>query len=242
MNQADKSRGPPRAAVAMARFQRTMSVCGFIDMEFVGSRFTWSNRYTKERLDQGFQNTQWRSKFPFSRVITLSPNESDHCPPLIEVSGANAVEDLGHKIKCAGNRLMTWHLTEFDKQKVEMRIIQEKINDIMKQPFSPQQYEEQLTLHVSQLLTQQEKYWRQRSQTLWLRDGDRNSAFFHRSSNNRKSRNTIKGLRDEDGEWQAAPTEIQHLLMNYFKDVFSTNNIDFEAVRLVLEATPRKVI
>ncbi|XP_062014223.1 uncharacterized protein LOC133730693 [Rosa rugosa] len=146
MSNADKSGGPPRAAAAMARFRRTMSVCGLIDMGFVGSRFTWSNRFTKERLDRGFQSMQWRTRFPFSRAVTLPPSESDHIPILIEVSDerlargkiqrrfrfeeawygrqecdqiitqewaqpttGNALRQLGHKIKCAGKRLMEWH-------------------------------------------------------------------------------------------------------------------------------------
>ncbi|XP_024199817.1 uncharacterized protein LOC112203016 [Rosa chinensis] len=243
LSSADKSGGPPRSAAAMARFRQTMSVCGFIDMGFVGGRFTWSNRYTKERLDRGFQTAQWRSRFPFSRVVTLSPSESDHSPLLIEVSAArlpnnrwvrrfrfeeawfgreecstiikqewarpttgNALKQLGQKIKGAGKRLMSWHKTDFDKQKVEMRIIQEKLHDIMRLPFSPEQFEEQRQLHVrySQLLTQQEKYWRQR-------------------------------------EWQTAATEIQRLLMQYYTEIFSTGGTDSTAISEIIGATSTKV-
>ncbi|XP_062015943.1 uncharacterized protein LOC133732417 [Rosa rugosa] len=85
MTQADKSGGPPRAHAPMAAFRRTMANCGFIDMVFVGSRYTWSNKFTKERLDKGFQTPLWRNWFPHNRVITLDPSESDHSPLLIEI-------------------------------------------------------------------------------------------------------------------------------------------------------------
>ncbi|XP_062020952.1 uncharacterized protein LOC133737412 [Rosa rugosa] len=257
-----------------------MAACGFVDMGFVGSRFTWSNKYTKERLDQSFQTLQWRSLFPFSRVITLNPSESDHCPILIEVHAekvqstrvnrpfrfeeiwhgnqtcadiiqkewalpttGNVLRQIGFKFQAIGKKLMQWHKTDFDRQKAEMRIIQEKLNDIMRQPFSPEQYEEQRTLHAkySQLLSQQEKYWRQRSRAVWLKDGDRNSAFFHRRACNRKSRNSIRGLTDEQGQWQSEPAEIQRLLLTYFKTVFSSEGCDARAVQTVLDATPTKL-
>ncbi|XP_024178139.1 uncharacterized protein LOC112184080 [Rosa chinensis] len=225
-----------------------MAACGFVDMGFVGSRFTWGNKYTKERLDRSFQTIQWRSLFPFSRVITLHPSESDHCPILIEKEWAlpttgNVLGQIGFKFKVIGQKLMKWHQKDFDKQKVEMRIIQEKLNDIMRQPFSPEQYEEQRTLHAkySHLLSQQEKYWRQRSRAVWLKDGDRNSAFFHCRASNRKSRNSIRGLTDEQGQWQSEPAEIKRLLLTYFTTVFSSEGCDARALQMVLDATPTKV-
>ncbi|XP_061993742.1 uncharacterized protein LOC133711653 [Rosa rugosa] len=86
MSRADKSGGPPRAQAPMMEFRRTMANCGFIDLGYVGSKYTWSNKFTKERLDRGFQTAQWRSWFPYSRIITMDPSESDHYPLLIEVS------------------------------------------------------------------------------------------------------------------------------------------------------------
>ncbi|XP_062005847.1 uncharacterized protein LOC133723027 [Rosa rugosa] len=156
MNQANKSGAPPRAASTMAKFRRTMSVCGFMDMGFVCSKYTWSNHYTKEHLDRGFQTTQWRRRFPFSRVITLSPSESDHGHLLIEVNG----EKRKNSRRCKRFHFEEiWHGREecaksFSKSglnlqlRVEMRTIQEKLNDVMRQPFSSQQSEEQRLLHV----------------------------------------------------------------------------------------------
>ncbi|KAM5578651.1 hypothetical protein ABKV19_008793 [Rosa sericea] len=84
--QDDKSGGPPRCAAQMARFRQALVDCELLDMGHVGSRFTWSNRFTKERLDRVCQTVQWRDLYPFSRCITLPLSRSDHCPLLIEVS------------------------------------------------------------------------------------------------------------------------------------------------------------
>ncbi|XP_061993843.1 uncharacterized protein LOC133711764 [Rosa rugosa] len=280
MSNLDKSGGPPRAVAPMLRFRQTMTNSGLYDMGFVGSRFTWSNRYTKERLDRSFQNMLWRTCFPFSRVITLNPLESDHVPLLVEIRRdntrqtrppqrfrfeemwhgnemchniiqqnwskpltGNVLQQLSTKIHATGVELLQWHRVEFAKQKVEMRVVQEKLNDLMKAPYSPEQYEEQRRLHVmySQMLAQQEKYWRQRSRSLWLQEGDRNSAFFHRRASNRRSRNFIKGLNDAQGVWRAEPERIHDLLMEYYNHVFATEGTVSEAVQVIMEATAPKV-
>ncbi|XP_062009502.1 uncharacterized protein LOC133726056 [Rosa rugosa] len=279
MCNADKSGGVSRATAPMRRFRETMSNCDLLDMGFVGSRFTWSNKYTKERLDRAFQSLSWSNNFPFSRVVTLSPSESDHCPILVEVKKdqgtirraqkrfrfeemwhgnehcasiiqqnwsqpltGNALHQLGRKIQSTGEQLLHWHQNEFEKQKVELCVVQEKLNDIMKEPYSPLQYEEQHLLHVklSQILAQQEKYWRQRSRAIWLKDGDRNSAFFHRKASNRRIRNTIKGLVNSAGEWQFDPETIKSILMDYYRGIFRTDDVDDSALVEILNATPVK--
>ncbi|XP_024163967.1 uncharacterized protein LOC112170934 [Rosa chinensis] len=275
-----KSGGPPRALAIMTKFRRTMTSCGLSDMGFVGSRFTWLSKHTRKRLDRGFQCVQWRSRFPFSRVITLNPSESDHCPLLIEAfcerqvrkrinkpfrfeecwygreeclniiqqqwstpTTGNALQQIENKTKAVGDKLRLWHRMDFNQQQTEMRIVKEKLNDLMRQQHSVQLYEEQRLLHVhySQLLSFQETYWRQRSRALWLKEGDRNTTFFHRKASNRRSRNLIKGLLDDHGIWQTEPQEIQAILLQYFQTIFSAEQVDEEAIVVVTAATPCRV-
>ncbi|XP_062028770.1 uncharacterized protein LOC133744726 [Rosa rugosa] len=80
-----KSRGPPRNVAQMNRFRQALVDCDLMDMGFVGSHYTWANRFTKERLDRACQNLQWKTLYPFSRVITLPLSRSDHCLLLIDV-------------------------------------------------------------------------------------------------------------------------------------------------------------
>ncbi|XP_062021454.1 uncharacterized protein LOC133738034 [Rosa rugosa] len=278
--QADKSGGPTRAVTAINQFQHTMINAGLLEMGYVGCRFTWSNKFTKERLDRGFQSMQWRNRFPFSRVITLPPSDSDHSPLLVEVQKeghmqmrspkkfrfeegwfgkeqcsniiqkswstpltGNMLAQLGIKIHNAGCELMQWHQTDMQQQKAELRDVQEKLFVIMKQPFSSEQYEEQRRLHVrqNQLLALQETYWRQRSRALWLKDGDQNSAYFHRVASQRRNKNTIKGLLTPLGVWETDHLALRHLMANYYTQVFHSEAVNDEAISEVFRATPMKV-
>ncbi|CAN0901854.1 Transposon TX1 uncharacterized 149 kDa protein, partial [Linum grandiflorum] len=61
--------------------------------------------------------------------------------------------------------------------------------------------------------------WRQKSGALWLRYGDRNSSFFHRSANSRKKRNWIDRL-IVDGQEFVGQRDISSPIVNHFKHFF----------------------
>jgi len=47
----------------------------------------------------------------------------------------------------------------------------------------------------------------QRSKSRWLKEGDANTKFFHNCVKMRKSRNSIKAIKDNDG-WMVSPLEV----------------------------------
>lgn len=124
-----------------------------------------------------------------------------------------------------------------------MRLVQHKLDVLMRKPYDPTFFDEQNALRVrfNELLSLDEIYWKQRScvlwlkeGVLWLKEGDRNSAFFHRKASNRRSRNKIKGLTDEDGHWHSDPKEVSDILLRYYENIFKTEGFDLEALQEVL--------
>jgi len=59
--------------------------------------------------------------------------------------------------------------------------------------------EKNLQLELSEILRQEEMMWFQRSRAKWLADGDRNARYCHLKVNNRRRRNNIVMLRNEQG-------------------------------------------
>lgn len=85
-----------------------------------------------------------------------------------------------------------------------MAEVREKLRVLWDQPATEQVWEER-KLYLERLdssLSREETYWRQRSQTLWISEGDRNTKFFHQRASNRRRKNRIKGLFDAVGVWQ----------------------------------------
>lgn len=70
---ADKSGGAPRATAAMLEFRRAMVDCALSDMGFLGSRYTWSKKFIKERLYRCFQTLPWKKLIPFQQMSHSSP-------------------------------------------------------------------------------------------------------------------------------------------------------------------------
>ena len=48
---------------------------------------------------------------------------------------------------------------------------------------------QRLKLDISKLLVKEEQMWKQRSQALWLQEGDNNTKFFHSRAMHRFRRN-----------------------------------------------------
>ncbi|XP_062010480.1 uncharacterized protein LOC133726849 [Rosa rugosa] len=249
----------------MARLRQALVDCELIDMGFVGPRFTWSNRFTKERLDRACQNVQWRELYPFSRCITLPLSRFDHCPLLIEMYPEPAIlirtpklfrfeemwlqhtdcmkvvqqgwmlptigepmMQVGRKIKQTGQLLLRWHSGVFQQRQTEMKLIQGKLDDLMKQSFEPGYFEVQkaLQFRLNELLSANEMYWRQRSRVQWLKDGDHNMAFFHRRASNRRCRNRVKGLLNDEGQWTVDQGEVNELIIQYYEAIFRAGGSD----------------
>lgn len=76
----------------MQIFREAVDECGFIDLGFVGSQFTWQKHFADghsiwERLDRALANNEWMLRFAESRVYHLSVTSSDHSPLWIRPKG-----------------------------------------------------------------------------------------------------------------------------------------------------------
>lgn len=83
---------------------------------------------------------------------------------------------------------------------------------------------------LSDLLIQEEVYWRQRAKTFWLKEGDLNTRFFHQMCSSRKRRNKLEKLKDENGIWVEGQLSLCGVVKSYFQQIFEApSNIQREA-------------
>lgn len=108
---------------------------------------------------------------------------------------------------------------------------QQKLGFILAQPLMEEAIAERKTLllGLDLLLSHEEKYWKQRSRTLWVKEGDRNMRFFHQRTKTRQAKNSIKRIRNENGDWVTNENGIESTVTNYFRDIFySSENLNDE--------------
>jgi hypothetical protein len=108
----------------------------------------------------------------------------------------------------------------------ELDNIQEQIKEIQMQPLEKQDHnkEASLSIRYEQTLTKLTDSYIQRAKKHWIRDGDRNTSFFHRSIIKRRRRNAIISIKDESDVMQHMPEKISDTFVSYFRSIFASSN------------------
>jgi hypothetical protein len=70
------------------------------------------------------------------------------------------------------------------------------------------------------ILSIEEETWRLKRRSLWLSSGDKNTNFFHKYANFRRSINSIRDLFDDEGNEVSSLKELKKTAVNNFKFVF----------------------
>lgn len=70
----------------------------------------------------------------------------------------------------------------------------------------------------------EEIMWKQWSWVEWLREGDKNTRYFHAKAPVWRRKNSTKRLQSDLGEWKEGK-QVEALIIDYFKDLLSTSNI-----------------
>lgn len=86
--------GAPRKESEMRAFQDMVDECKFMDLGFIGHKFTWWGKRLRglvlERIDRAFANTSWLDQNPATWVQHFRAHSSNHNPNLIKPDGIPA--------------------------------------------------------------------------------------------------------------------------------------------------------
>ncbi|WZZ26944.1 hypothetical protein YC2023_010345 [Brassica napus] len=88
-----------------------------------------------------------------------------------------------------------------------------------------------LKQELSKAFYEEEIFWRQRSREEWLREGDRNTTYFHNVVKGKKIRNKIMMLKDIFGNEHFTEGSKGNIAVEYFRDLFTSSNpVDLETL------------
>ncbi|XP_073109472.1 uncharacterized protein [Elaeis guineensis] len=185
--------------------------------DFNATRFS-SESTKKQKKPFRFENL-WYSYEGFDDQIRNCWSENT----TIEEGAAN----LAFKIRRLRARLRTWSKTVVGNVAQKKHSISHKINEL--DEAEEQRYlslEERkiradLKLPLDSLLQQEETLWQQRLRNLWLREGDRNTKFFHISASNRMRKNQISEIQQGSRVLRAQP-EIEQAFLDYYSSLLRT--------------------
>ncbi|GMY35015.1 putative ribonuclease h protein [Fagus crenata] len=187
-------------------------------------------------ITQGFR----RKRFRFEAMWLTHAQ----CKDQVELAWGSAIEgdplaQVTRKIKDCKTNLMAWDKDVFGNVTRKIKVESKKLEALERLPAG-ELVEEQiccLKKELNALLGKEEIMWRQRSKVQWLREGDRNTKFFHVRANQRKRRNGMEGLFYHNGQWVTGQKDIAQVTVQYFHSIFSTSHPSDAEMSAVLDQT-----
>ncbi|XP_060962217.1 uncharacterized protein LOC115711062 [Cannabis sativa] len=227
-------------------FQQALSDCNLIDLELIGYHFTWergrgTGSWVEIRLDRAMATPHWIELFHSAQLVNLEISSSDHCLLLLElVNNVLTAAPRHFKFENAWLREPmclqvvrdSWETSNGDSITVKIKRCGENNIKRLKRLRDEDSAAELKNAEKSltEILTQQEVFWKQRSKQLWLREGDSNSKFFHAKATSRKKNNAITRLQNSSGTWVDWSSGLHDVIHMYFSELFTSTNALTDAV------------
>ena len=118
------------------------------------------------------------------------------------------------------DKLQGWSRRKFGNVLRDLECTRKKLDHLVQTNGDPREIR-RLSDSIHELLYKKELLWLQLSRISWLKEGDRNTKFFHSRSVWRARKNKIKKLKDDDGAWQTTPSVMELTATSFFKDLFT---------------------
>ncbi|KAK9749818.1 hypothetical protein RND81_02G152700 [Saponaria officinalis] len=168
-----------------------------------------------------------RKRFRFEQIWV----GEDGCEEAVRKAWANDDENLLDSINHCARELQRWKgvsigkiMRDLQKKRKRLKILNEGGRSA-----GEVKARRKVVKEIAELLRQEESFWRQRSRALWLKDGDKNTKFFHKKASQRKEKNHIGKLIDEQGRTVTDSRDIATCAVDYFKGLFTSSRpSDFE--------------
>jgi hypothetical protein len=130
--------------------------------------------------------------------------------------------DVAQSLRSVMSSMYKWKNTHFksvpkeiEKKRSQLEALRESTDDdsIMLRAG--------LEKEMDELLYREEILWMQRSRIAWLREGDRNTKFFHRRASWRSKKNRIRKLKRPDGTWTQDTQEMEDLARDFMQNLYT---------------------
>jgi hypothetical protein len=203
------------------------------------------------RLEENFQATPKNRPFRFEKFWIDHPTFKENIKAWwqeeIQEQGTKMFR-LQKKLKHIKEKLKKWNKEVFGNIDQAKKLIEERMERLQEQCIQ-EGYTEERKKEENQLLQdwearckQEETLWRQKSRVQWLKEGERNTKFFHRSTIARRSHNKILKIRDQDGIERESHQDIENTLVKHFQEIAKEPNLDrTEAIQRIVRHIPKLV-
>ena len=137
----------------------------------------------------------------------------------------NSPSDMALRLKQCAMELSRWNLYAFGKVPKKIQEKRRSLSNLVQRDRNGSLGREinALRKEINDLLDSEEIMWQQRSRVQWLGLGDQHTKYYHSKAFERRKKNTITGLMDENGNWCDSTESIAAVAVSYFEKLFSTS-------------------
>ncbi|KAK4381552.1 putative mitochondrial protein [Sesamum angolense] len=254
LDDSEKIGGRQRPLWQVRRFREALASIDVFDLGFEGDPFTCAtvirslilslNGLTGHvPIPSGVINspTHWPKHRPFR--FEASWTVSADCEQVVREGWntwvGNGQASLAARQRGCAARLQAWCNSKGSHSfKRQIRLREKELENIRLQPISAASKikESKIRADIERLLSEEEVYWKQRGKVHWLREGDRNTSYFHNHASTQRRSNDITRIKNGDGQWLEQEEEIRDNIETYFGDIFRSRNPSEEELEKGTEA------
>ncbi|EAZ07996.1 hypothetical protein OsI_30258 [Oryza sativa Indica Group] len=152
------------------------------------------------------------------------------------ISGAKQdLSDTNQALFRMMSNLRTWSKKKFRNVSREIEKTRKKLSELLLSNTDSMEIR-RVSDQMNELLYREEMIWLQRSRIAWLKEGDRNTRFFHSKAVWRAKKNKITKLRDSDGTVHSTTKELESMATEYFQRLFTADpSIDHSRVTSLIK-------
>jgi hypothetical protein len=156
----------------------------------------------------------WERHEEFQPMLTLAWS----------ASRASTTGELNDKLRNTAGSIMGWCSQSFGAVRTELRKLRSQLHVLRMKPgrVGPDYEEKKVEHKIVELSFREEIMWRQRARVQWLAEGDKNTRFFHQKANNRKKKNRITRLVEENATIHENSADLEKHTVEFFKDLYTS--------------------
>ncbi|CAA7027574.1 unnamed protein product [Microthlaspi erraticum] len=138
-------------------------------------------------------------------------------------SPSAGIGNVHGKIQSCRRAISSWKRLNKSNSALQIEAIKEQLERAQTDDSVPSEEVMKLKWDLCNALRDEELFWRQKSRVSWLKEGDRNTKFFHATTKQRRARNRITKLKRQDGSWAETEDSIEQTATGYFQNLFSSS-------------------
>eukprot|EP00253_Pinus_taeda_P007926 PITA_07926 len=181
-------------------------------------------------LEIDIKKTNIKKPFRFESFWLRNPdflNKLEEWWSRSKVRGQCKMHTFQLRLKEMKHKIRKWNKEDFgnifeEKQKLERAMEEVQQQNILEGRNDERCKEEsRLISQLEERRKQEEILWKQKSRINWLREGERNTRFFHQAMIQHRQRNRIFSIKNEAGEKIIEQEGIEQVLSDYHKGILS---------------------